>query len=81
MNSSNETELHDLIAQVDKAKMDAYLFVSIKLNTDEARWKIGGKNVILFRGTRRAINPAQVKATIIPKFEQNIKMQTNKKSV
>lgn len=39
------------------------------------------KNVILLRGTRRKINPAQVKATLISKFEQNIDIQTNKKGV
>lgn len=40
MNSRNETELHNLIAQVDNAKMDVHLFVSIKLYSYEARWKI-----------------------------------------
>lgn len=39
MNSRNETELHDLIAQVDYAKIDAHLFVSIKFYSDETRWK------------------------------------------
>lgn len=38
MNSRNETELYDLIAQVD-AKKDAHLFAYIKSYLYETRWK------------------------------------------
>lgn len=40
MNSRNETELYDLIAQVDNAKMDASLSVYIESYSYEATLKI-----------------------------------------